>query len=191
MPYAYGALYNHPVEGFVLDTVGASIAFLISGMSARQGLVFFCVSTVKTIDDHCGYALPFDPLQLFTSNNAGYHDIHHQSWGIKSNFSQPFSTFWDRFFGTEWSGGDVSGRYERSRVAAQKALEHEKSSQTATPAPEPAPSAISADPHEAKESIRRSPRKRALSAKSIHGLRDRMTGSMTCGSGIMGVNGNR
>jgi len=46
---------------------------------------FFTGSTIKTVDDHCGYALPFDPLQLITSNNAGYHDIHHQSWGIKVN----------------------------------------------------------------------------------------------------------
>lgn len=44
---------------------------------------FFTGSTIKTVDDHCGYALPFDPLQQITSNNAGYHDIHHQSWGIK------------------------------------------------------------------------------------------------------------
>lgn len=54
-----------------------------------------------------------------TGNNAEYHDIHHQSWGIKTNFSQPFFTVWDRALGTIWSGGDVSGRYERSAKAAQ------------------------------------------------------------------------
>jgi len=52
-------------------------------MSTRQGMWFFTGSTIKTVDDHCGYALPFDPLQHITSNNAGYHDVHHQSWGIK------------------------------------------------------------------------------------------------------------
>ena len=83
-------------------------------------MVFFTGSTIKTVDDHCGYALPWDPLQRITSNNAGYHDVHHQSWGIKTNFSQPFFTFWDRWLGTVWTGGDVSARYERSRVAAQK-----------------------------------------------------------------------
>ena len=46
--------------------------------------------------------------------------MHHQSWGIKTNFSQPFFTFWDRLLGTTWTGGDVSARYERSRIAAQK-----------------------------------------------------------------------
>ncbi|KAL6720551.1 Sphingolipid C4-hydroxylase sur2 [Lecanora helva] len=123
VPYAYGALYNHWFEGFLLDTLGASIAYKAAGMSTRQGMCFFTGSTFKTVDDHCGYALPWDPLQHITSNNAGYHDVHHQSWGIKTNFSQPFFTFWDRLLGTVWTGGDVSARYERSRLAAQKAFE--------------------------------------------------------------------
>ena len=83
VPYAFGALYNHPFEGFLLDILGASIAFKMAGMSTRQGMWFFTCSTIKTVDDHCGYSLPWDPLQHITSNNAGYHDIHHQSWGIK------------------------------------------------------------------------------------------------------------
>ncbi|KAI9845929.1 MAG: hypothetical protein M1837_004465 [Sclerophora amabilis] len=120
VPYAFGALYNHPFEGFLLDTLGASIAFKVAGMTTRQGLWFFTISTIKTVDDHCGYALPWDPLQRLTSNNAGYHDVHHQSWGIKTNFSQPFFTFWDRFLGTVWTGGDVSARYARSRKAAEQ-----------------------------------------------------------------------
>ncbi|KAI9887116.1 MAG: hypothetical protein M1823_001106 [Watsoniomyces obsoletus] len=123
VPYAYGALYNHPFEGFLLDTLGAGIAYMVAGLSPRQGMWFFTCSTIKTVDDHCGYALPWDPLQKITSNNAGYHDIHHQSWGIKTNFSQPFFTFWDRWLGTAWTGGDVSARYERSRKAAQRQVE--------------------------------------------------------------------
>jgi sphinganine C4-monooxygenase len=124
VPYAYGALYNHPVEGFLLDTVGAGLAYKLSGMTARQGMVFFVFSCIKTVDDHCGYALPWDPLQHITSNNAAYHDIHHQSWGIKTNFSQPFFTFWDKFLGTMWKG-DTTLRYERSRNNAQTFVEAE------------------------------------------------------------------
>ncbi|KAL8696810.1 MAG: hypothetical protein Q9224_002607 [Gallowayella concinna] len=120
VPYAYGALYNHPFEGFLLDTLGASVAYKLAGMNTRQGMWFFTACTFKTVDDHCGYALPWDPLQRLTSNNAGYHDVHHQSWGIKTNFSQPFFTFWDRLLGTVWTGGDVSARYEKARLAAQK-----------------------------------------------------------------------
>jgi len=123
VPYAYGALYNHPIEGFALDTLGTGLAYLVTGMTVRQGLVFFTCSTIKTVDDHCGYAFPWDPLQHVTSNNAAYHDVHHQSWGIKTNFSQPFFTFWDRILGTTWTGGDVSARYERDRIAAQKKVD--------------------------------------------------------------------
>lgn len=125
VPYAYGALYNHPFEGFLLDTVGASIGYKLACMSPRQGMCFFTGSTIKTVDDHCGYALPWDPLQHLTGNNAAYHDIHHQSWGIKTNFSQPFFTFWDRLLGTIWHGGDTKGRYERSAKAAQLLVDAE------------------------------------------------------------------
>lgn len=119
VPYAYGALYNHPVEGFVLDTAGTALAYKVAMMTPRAGLFFFTFSTLKTVDDHCGYALPWDPLQHITSNNAAYHDIHHQSWGIKSNFCQPFFTFWDSALGTKYLG-DVKLRYERDRVLAEK-----------------------------------------------------------------------
>jgi len=125
VPYAYGALYNHPVEGFLLDTLGASIGYKLVGMTCRQGILFFVLSTFKTVDDHCGYALPWDPLQHITSNNAAYHDIHHQSWGIKSNFSQPFFTIWDRLLNTRWTG-DTSEKYERSRKAAQVLVDADK-----------------------------------------------------------------
>lgn len=143
VPYAYGALYNHPVEGFLLDTLGASIAYKVAGMNTRQGMWFFTGSTLKTVDDHCGYALPWDPLQHLTSNNAGYHDVHHQSWGIKTNFSQPFFTFWDRVLGTVWTGGDVSARYEKAKIAAQKKMDqkttitHSDVSASATQDPRP------------------------------------------------------
>ncbi|KAH6624407.1 hypothetical protein B0J18DRAFT_177636 [Chaetomium sp. MPI-SDFR-AT-0129] len=122
VPYAYGALYNHPIEGFLLDTLGAGAAYKASMLSPRLGLLFFVFSTVKTVDDHCGYALPWDPMQHITSNNAAYHDIHHQSWGIKTNFSQPFFTVWDRVLGTKWKG-DTSLKYERTRTAATKKAE--------------------------------------------------------------------
>ena len=134
VPYAFGALYNHPFEGFLLDTAGTGLAFIVTGMTTRQGMWFFTGSTIKTIDDHCGYAFPFDPLQHITSNNASYHDIHHQSWGIKTNFSQPFFTFWDRLLNTRWEGGDVSTRYGRSRQVAQRLLDQDNSKIGPSPA---------------------------------------------------------
>ncbi|KAK8124874.1 uncharacterized protein PG998_000633 [Apiospora kogelbergensis] len=131
VPYAYGALYNHPFEGFLLDTLGAGIAYKLSLMTARQGIVFFTASTIKTVDDHCGYSLPWDPLQHISANNAAYHDIHHQSWGIKTNFSQPFFTFWDSFLGTMWKG-DTSLKYERSRKNAENAVQAEAKKATSS-----------------------------------------------------------
>lgn len=78
VPYAFGSQYNHPVEGFLLDALGAVMAEAVSGMTTRQAMLLFSFSTFKTVDDHCGYRLPFDPFQLITGNNADYHDIHHQ-----------------------------------------------------------------------------------------------------------------
>ncbi|KAJ7281828.1 sphingosine hydroxylase [Mycena rebaudengoi] len=110
VPYAFGALYNHPVEGFVLDSLGAVIAEALSGMTTRQAAFLFTISTLKTVDDHCGYRLPFDPFQIVSGNNADYHDIHHQAIGIKSNFAQPFFIHWDTLLGTQMTRKDLELR---------------------------------------------------------------------------------
>ncbi|KAG0503839.1 hypothetical protein HPP92_003911 [Vanilla planifolia] len=100
VPYAFGALYNHPLEGMLLDTVGGALSFLVSGMTPRTAVFFFSFATVKTVDDHCGLWLPFNLLQLLFHNNSAYHDIHHQLYGTKYNFSQPFFVTWDKLLGT-------------------------------------------------------------------------------------------
>lgn len=100
VPYAFGALYNHPVEGLLLDTIGGAISFLASGMSPRTGIFFFSFATVKTVDDHCGMCLPGNVFHMLFGNNSAYHDIHHQLYGNKYNFSQPFFVAWDRILGT-------------------------------------------------------------------------------------------
>ncbi|KAI0648813.1 sphingosine hydroxylase [Trametes meyenii] len=119
VPYAFGALYNHPLEGFFIDTLGALIAEAIGQMTTREAMFLFAVSTLKTVDDHCGYNLPWDPLQLFSPNNADYHDIHHQAIGFKSNFSQPFFIHWDVILGTRMTRKDIE---ERRRVQKEKQL---------------------------------------------------------------------
>ena len=70
VPYACGALYNHPVEGFLLDTCGGLVAHWAAGLTTRQDLVLFSISTLKTVDDHSGLALPWDPFQIICGNNA-------------------------------------------------------------------------------------------------------------------------
>lgn len=115
VPYAWGALYNSVLEGFLLDTLGTGVAHLATGLTARESVLLYTFSTMKTVDDHCGYALPWDPFQLLFPNNAIYHDIHHQHFGIKTNFSQPFFIFWDKLFGTQYTN-------MKEYVAKQKAI---------------------------------------------------------------------
>ncbi|KAK8538804.1 hypothetical protein V6N13_009179 [Hibiscus sabdariffa] len=100
VPYAIGALYNHPLEGLLLDTFGGAISFLVSGMTARTAVIFFCFAVIKTVDDHCGLWLPGNIFHIFFQNNCAYHDIHHQLQGTKYNYSQPFFPIWDKILGT-------------------------------------------------------------------------------------------
>ncbi|KZT56853.1 putative Sphinganine C4-hydroxylase [Calocera cornea HHB12733] len=118
VPYAFGALYNHPLEGLILDTVGTAIAEAASFMTVRQACFLFMLATFKTVDDHCGYAIWWDPFQLLFGNNADYHDIHHQQAGIKRNFSQPFFTHWDAILNTRLTRRD----FESGKVKGVQAI---------------------------------------------------------------------
>jgi len=118
VPYAFGALYNHPLEGMLLDTLGAEMARLCSGMTLRQTVVFFTLSTFKTVGDHCGYAFPWylNPMQILFPNNAEYHDVHHQSQGLRYNYSQPFFVHFDTLLGTRVDPADFARRLEKKGV---------------------------------------------------------------------------
>ncbi|PLB33377.1 sphingosine hydroxylase [Aspergillus candidus] len=177
VPYAFGALYNHPVEGFLLDTAGTGVAFLTAHMNNRQAMFLFTFSTIKTVDDHSGYHFPWDPLQHFTSNNAAYHDIHHQSWGIKTNFSQPFFTFWDGLLQTRWRG-DVTSRYERSRITSQQQVDHEAAQAAAAKADVAAsPAVVSPEnPPDTRSRLRR--KAPSLSSPSVKGVNHGVTSSV-------------
>ncbi|KAH0668800.1 hypothetical protein KY289_023293 [Solanum tuberosum] len=89
-----------PLEGLILDTIGGALAFLVSGVSPRTSVFFFLFATIKTVDDHCGLWLPGNLFHIFFKNNSAYHDIHHQLYGTKYNYSQPFFVTWDRILGT-------------------------------------------------------------------------------------------
>lgn len=100
VPYAYGALYNHPIEAVLLDSLGGVVSQYASGISCDLVVYFFCFATVKTVLDHCGYRYPVNPLHDLFPNSTAFHDVHHDIRGIKKNFSQPFFTHWDRLLGT-------------------------------------------------------------------------------------------
>lgn len=78
---------------------------------------FYFGSTAKDVYDHWGYALPWVPLRC----DANYHDLHHQSWGVRYNFSV-YTSFGDRVLGTLWVDGEKARRfYERGVEAAEGA----------------------------------------------------------------------
>lgn len=126
VPYAFGALYNSVLEGFLLDTAGAGLAYTLVGLSARESIIFYVFSTMKTVDDHCGYELPYDPFQMLFPNSSAYHDIHHQAFGIKTNFSQPFFVHWDEFFGTKYKDTEKYIAEQRAKRLEHLKLEKEK-----------------------------------------------------------------
>lgn len=120
VPYAYGALFNHPFEGFLLDTLGTGIAMMITRLTAREQIWLYTLATMKTVDDHCGFVLPWDPFQWVFPNNAVYHDIHHQEWGLKYNFAQPFFTFWDAIFKTRFPQMETELKHKDGRHVSIK-----------------------------------------------------------------------
>ncbi|KAL8735107.1 MAG: hypothetical protein Q9166_000983 [cf. Caloplaca sp. 2 TL-2023] len=129
VPYAFGAFYNTLTEAFLLDTIGTTISLMLSGLTIRQTMFFSTISVMKGVDDHCGYRLPWDPLQWFNEQNTAFHDVHHQSWGIKSNYSQLYTTFWDHVCNTicDKSQEEIDVLYEKGRVLArQKAVVEEE-----------------------------------------------------------------
>ncbi|KAK1266437.1 Sphinganine C(4)-monooxygenase 2 [Acorus gramineus] len=99
-PYAFASQYNHPLEGLLLDTLGGAVSFVVSGMSPRASIFFFSFTTIRGIDVHCGLIVPWNPLHVLFGDQTVHHDMHHQLYGTKYNFSQPFFTFWDRVLGT-------------------------------------------------------------------------------------------
>jgi sphinganine C4-monooxygenase len=120
--YAAGALYNHPLEAFLLDTVGALATVYASGAPCNVATAFFCFATVKTVTDHCGYDWPVNPLAPLFANNARYHDVHHDPRGFRKNYSQPFFTHWDWLLGTRMDPAELT-RMDREKEARRKAKE--------------------------------------------------------------------
>ncbi|KAI4088634.1 MAG: hypothetical protein LQ339_008682 [Xanthoria mediterranea] len=118
--YAYGAVYAHWLESLFLDILSFVIAGEVARLSARQSMVFGTCATIKTISDHCGYVFPWDPTRAVNGNGAVFHDLHHQSWGLKYNFST-YTTFWDNLLGTTWADREAAAkRYQRARDMTNK-----------------------------------------------------------------------
>eukprot|EP00948_MAST-09A_sp_MAST-9A-sp1_P002086 g2086.t1 len=89
-PYTFGALYNHPLEGFLMDALGGMFALILSDMDCIGAICFVNFGYLKTVLDHAGIdlAIPgFAPSR--------FHTIHHHYKGLHLNYQQPFFCFWD------------------------------------------------------------------------------------------------
>ncbi|WQF80924.1 Putative fatty acid hydroxylase [Colletotrichum destructivum] len=105
-PWSYAATYVHPFESFLLDALGPAFTCVFVGLTAWERVAVFTLSVLKTLDDHSGYRFPWDPIIFIgglTGSDIVYHTVHHQSWGVKSNYALWF-TFWDRMMGTIYNG---------------------------------------------------------------------------------------
>ncbi|KAL8713664.1 MAG: hypothetical protein Q9220_002190 [cf. Caloplaca sp. 1 TL-2023] len=119
VPYSWGGIYDHPIESLFLSVGAFVVAVMGTGMSLRESMIFSAFSSAKTCTDHSGYKFPWNPVDLFTSVDAEYHDKHHQRWGFKHNFALHFQ-FWDRLLGTEFTDAQAASKfYERDRKAAE------------------------------------------------------------------------
>ncbi|KAI4168003.1 MAG: hypothetical protein LQ348_007577 [Seirophora lacunosa] len=118
VPYSWGGIYDQPVESLFLSVGAFVVAVMGTGMSLRESMVFSAFSSAKACTDHGGYRFPWNPVDLFTTVGADYHDKHHQRWGYKNNFALHFQ-FWDRLLGTEYTDTEAASRfYTRDRKAA-------------------------------------------------------------------------
>jgi len=107
--YAYGALYNHPLEALLLDTLGGVVSMYGAGLSCGGAAALWTLGCCKTVLDHSGYLFPVNPLFHCFPNNALYHDVHHDPRGFRKNYSQPFFTLWDRALGTYMDPAEIHG----------------------------------------------------------------------------------
>lgn len=94
VPYAYGALYSSLIEAFIVDTIGTTLTFYLSGLPTLPATWFATLSIIKSVNDHSGYNFPYNPFNYLSTNTTDFHDVHHQSWGFKYNYSQVYLTIW-------------------------------------------------------------------------------------------------
>ena len=90
VPYALRVIYNHPLGGLFVDTFSGAFAFLVFGMSPRASIFFYTFATIKAMDNHWEICMPWNIFHVVFKNSTTYHDTHHQFYGNKYNFSQPF-----------------------------------------------------------------------------------------------------
>ncbi|KAL4806488.1 hypothetical protein BDV18DRAFT_159662 [Aspergillus unguis] len=108
IPYAYAAMYNSFAEAVLIDMLGCLLSQILLDLSSREAIFLFTFATMKVVDDHSGYAIPWAPGAIFgkmTGCDGAWHDVHHKSWGRGRNFANYFGG-WDWVMGTAYIPGD-------------------------------------------------------------------------------------
>ncbi|XP_060884651.1 cholesterol 25-hydroxylase-like protein [Labrus mixtus] len=79
---------------------------LLLGVHPLTELAFFLLNIYLSVEDHCGYDLPWATHRLVPFGlygGARHHDLHH----LKSKYNYaPYFTHWDRLFGTLYTEED-------------------------------------------------------------------------------------
>ncbi|PPJ54302.1 hypothetical protein CBER1_06127 [Cercospora berteroae] len=122
VPYAWGGSYNHIFDSIIVDGLAYSLGCWAVALPTRSTLLLFGYSTLKNVSDHCGYVFPWDPIRAITGTDASFHDVHHQSWGLKTNFGAHLA-IWDWLMGTHFDdAAEIARHRARSRLNAEKML---------------------------------------------------------------------
>ncbi|RFU34404.1 hypothetical protein B7463_g1945, partial [Scytalidium lignicola] len=82
--------------------------------------IFQLASALITADAsmYCLHRLGHTNKWMYRTD-AGFHDVHHQSWGLKTNFGAHL-TIWDRMMGTYFADEEEITRLRRkNRIAAE------------------------------------------------------------------------
>ncbi|XP_030629747.1 cholesterol 25-hydroxylase-like protein [Chanos chanos] len=78
----------------------AAVNPMLLGCHPLTEMLFHVLNMWLSVEDHCGYDLPWSTHKLVPFGlygGAPHHDLHHQKF--KSNYA-PYFTHWDRLFGT-------------------------------------------------------------------------------------------
>ncbi|PHH59778.1 hypothetical protein CDD81_2582 [Ophiocordyceps australis] len=124
VPYSWGGSYNHPFDSLVVDGLSYALGFWATGISNRLSIFLLGYASFKNVLDHAGYQFPWNPIAWATGMDASFHDVHHQSWGLKTNFGVHFG-IWDRIMGTHFDNQElVANLRSRTRISAEEAAAH-------------------------------------------------------------------
>lgn len=83
VPYSWGASYNHIFDSVITDGFSYGLGCGLAGLTTRISIILFGYGSFKNVFDHCGYQFPWNPISWITGTDPDFHDVHHQSWGLK------------------------------------------------------------------------------------------------------------